>query len=71
MQITLTLADDLAEQAIAQGLLSDKAISVLLDKALKGKQSPLQGIVSPDLFLQGEIRGDIVAPLSDAWNTAQ
>ncbi|MDR3299426.1 MAG: hypothetical protein LBU43_05365 [Candidatus Accumulibacter sp.] len=71
MRITLTLADDLAERAITRSLLSDEAISKLLDQALKDRQGPLEGIVAPNLFLQGEIRGNIAAPLSDVWNAAQ
>jgi hypothetical protein len=74
--LTITLPDDLAEIAQAQGLLSTKALKAYIRGNVKmfsdGKvEYPtdfdfrFKGIVNPALLSKGKILGDIVSPIDD------
>jgi len=81
--LTITLPDDLAEIAQAQGLLSAKVLETYIrenTKALfddKVEYPPdfdfrFKGIVNPALWRKGKILGDIVSPIDDAeWEAAK
>ncbi len=80
--ITVTLPDDLAEQAKARGLLSSTALMRILGEAIQHGESAalehssvyppdfdprLKGAVNPLAFKRGTITGDIISPLDIAW----
>ncbi len=80
--ITITLPDDLAEQARAKGLLSPAALEHILGEALRSGEGAavesapvypqdmdprLRGAVNPSAFKRGKITGDVVSPLGIEW----
>jgi len=75
--LTITLPDDLAEIAKAQGLLTTAAFEAyILEKAKAigdtaeyppGFDPRLKGAVNPAAYRQGRILGDIVSPINVAW----
>jgi len=75
--LTITLPDDLAEIAQAQGLLSTKALEayirgnakISIDNSEYPPDFPpfLKGIVNPAAFRRGKILGDIISPIDVEW----
>ncbi len=80
--ITITLPDDLAQQAKEKGLLSSTALTHIIGEAVKSGESSscedpaiyppgfdplLAGAVNPSAFNRGKIVGDVVSPLEMAW----
>lgn len=78
--VPITLPDDMAKKAEAEGLLSSTALSAIVYEALRGKQETqmeeeyppdydmrFKGAVSPKLWKKGRILGDIVEPLDVVW----
>ena len=74
--LTLVLSDETVATAKAKGLSSPTALEeFLLAKILEddnrhlpeGYDPRLLGLVDPELFRQGTIHGDIMAPASEPW----
>lgn len=80
--ITITLPDDLAQQAETKGLLSSSALAQMIGAAVRCGESGapesssvyppdfdsrLRGAVNPSAFKRGKIVGDVVSPLEIAW----
>lgn len=80
--ITITLPEELAEQARAKGLLSSEAIEAYVREKLREAAAPSQedgmpadaaiverlgGLVNPAAFRKGQIVGDIVGPFCEEW----
>jgi hypothetical protein len=79
--LTITLSDDVAKIAQANGLLTTAALEAyVLEKAMKteeaaeyppGFDSRLIGAVCPSAYRRGQIIGDIVSPLNEKWEAMQ
>jgi hypothetical protein len=76
--LSITLPDDLAEIAQAQGLLSTKAIEAYIRENTKmlpddNVEYPpdfdfrFKGIVNQALWRKGKILGDIISPINVEW----
>ena len=81
--ITITLPDDLAQQAKEKGLLSPTAIETYVRERLQEQEVEeeeidqpsddleidliLEGLVNPALFRKGKITGDIIGPFHEEW----
>ncbi len=76
--IEITLPEELAERAMARGLLSSEAIeSYIREKLLEMDAAyqvsddvfdpRLEGIVNPAVYRQGKILGDIIGPFHEVW----
>ena len=78
--LTITLSDDVARIAQAQGLLTTAAIEAyVLEKASKTEETAeyppgfdqrLKGAVNPAAYRRGKILGDIVSPMPVKWEAA-
>jgi hypothetical protein len=79
--LTITLPDDIAEIAQAQGLLTAAAFEAyILEKSgasggdaeyPPGFDPRLRGAVNPAIYRQGRILGDIVSPVDAEWEAAK
>jgi hypothetical protein len=79
--LTITLPDDLAEIAQAQGLLTAAAFEAyVLEKSKAsgdaveyppGFDPRLKGAVNPAVYRQGKILGDIVSPIDVEWEATK
>ncbi len=84
--ITITLPEELAEQAKAQELPSSSAIEAYardklrktdecaengVQRADQGFDPRLEGLVNPAAFRKGKILSDIVGPFHDEWGTTK
>jgi len=79
--MTITISDDVAKIAQAQGLLTTAALEAyILEKASKredvvdyppGFDPRLKGAVNPAAYRRGQILGDIVLPINVEWETMQ
>lgn len=80
--ISITLPNDVAQQAQAEGLLSPSSIESYVKERLseKGPKAPfadappssdfdprLEGAVDPAMLRKGKIHGDIIGPFHEEW----
>ena len=75
--LTITLPDDVAKIAEAQGLLTTAAIEAyVLEKVKKNEDAieyprgfdlRLKGAVNPAAYRRGRILGDIISPIDLEW----
>ncbi|MCL1909104.1 MAG: hypothetical protein FWG12_07045 [Holophagaceae bacterium] len=80
--LTITISDDVAKIAQAQGLLTTVALEAyILEKAVKGADvvadyphgfdPRLKGAVNPAAYRRGQILGDILSPINQEWEAMQ
>ncbi len=78
--IEITLPEELAELAMARGLLSSEAIECYIREKLREMDAVdqveddvfdprLEGIVNPAVYRQGKILGDIIGPFHEIWGS--